>query len=83
MKPLVVLSALENGRHKAGDTIDTSPGWLRIGGRRVSDPRNYGELSLAEVLEHSSNVGVTKIALDLGIDPLLQTYADAGFGNDT
>ena len=83
MKPLVILSALENGRHKVGDSIDTSPGWLRIGGRRVSDPRDYGELSLSEVLKHSSNVGVTKIALDLGIDSLLQTYADAGFGNDT
>ena len=83
MKPLVVLSALEKGRHKAGDTIDTSPGWLRIGGRRVSDPRDYGELTLSEVLEHSSNVGVTKIALDLGVDSLLQTYADAGLGSDT
>ncbi|RXS43134.1 peptidoglycan glycosyltransferase FtsI [Idiomarina sp. 29L] len=83
VKPLVVLSALENGRHKAGDVIDTSPGWLRLGGRRVSDPRNRGELTLTEVLKHSSNVGVTKMALDLGVDPLLQTYADAGFGSDT
>ena len=70
-------------RHKAGDIIDTSPGWLRLGGRRVSDPRNRGELTLTEVLKHSSNVGVTKMALDLGVDPLLQTYADAGFGSDT
>ncbi|WP_432206876.1 peptidoglycan D,D-transpeptidase FtsI family protein [Idiomarina aquatica] len=83
VKPLVVLSALENGLYKAGDSIDTSPGWLRIGGRRVSDPRNYGELSLGGILEHSSNVGVTNIALELGVDKLLQTYFDVGFGNDT
>lgn len=49
----------------------------------MSDPRDYGELTLSEVLEHSSNVGVTKIALDLGVDSLLQTYADAGLGSDT
>lgn len=83
VKPLVVLSALENGLHKAGDSIDTGPGWLRLGGRRVSDPRNYGELTLGGVLEKSSNVGVTKIALELGVDDLLQSYFDVGFGNDT
>lgn len=83
VKPLVVLSALENDLHKVGDTIDTSPGWIRIGGRRVSDPRNYGELTLAEVLEHSSNVGATRMALELGVEPLLQTYFDVGFGSDT
>ncbi|MGM0525300.1 MAG: peptidoglycan D,D-transpeptidase FtsI family protein [Pseudomonadota bacterium] len=83
VKPLVVLSALENGLHKAGDTIDTSPGWMRLGGRRVSDPRDYGELTLGGVLEKSSNVGVTTIALELGVDDLLQSYFDVGFGSDT
>lgn len=83
VKPLVVLSALENGRHKVGDVIDTNPGWLRIGGRRVRDHRNLGELTLTEVLKYSSNVGATKLALDVGVDSLLETYANAGFGNDT
>ncbi|RUO75890.1 peptidoglycan D,D-transpeptidase FtsI family protein [Idiomarina seosinensis] len=83
VKPLVVLSALENGLHKTGDTIDTSPGWMRLGGRRVSDPRDYGELTLGGVLEKSSNVGVTTIALELGVDELLQSYFDVGFGSDT
>ncbi|WP_370259465.1 peptidoglycan D,D-transpeptidase FtsI family protein [Idiomarina sp.] len=83
VKPLVVLSALEHGTHKVGDIIDTNPGWLRIGGRRVSDHRNLGKLSLTEVLEHSSNVGVTTMALELGVDKLLETYFDAGFGSDT
>lgn len=83
VKPLAVITALEHGYKLLGDTVDTSPGWFRIGGRRVSDPRNLGELSLAEVLQHSSNVGSAKLALGVGIDKLIQTYFDIGFGNDT
>lgn len=83
VKPLAVITALDNNHVQASDSVDTSPGWLRIGGRRVSDPRNYGKLSIAEVLQHSSNVGVTKLALGVGIDKLIQTYFDVGFGNDT
>lgn len=83
VKPLSVITALDQNYVEVGDTVDTSPGWLRIGGRRVSDPRNYGELSIAEVLQYSSNVGVTKLALGVGIDKLIQTYFDVGFGNDT
>jgi len=83
VKPLAVIAALENNYIEANDTVSTSPGWMRVGGRRVSDPRNYGELTIGEVLKHSSNVGTTKLALGVGIDALIQTYFDVGFGNDT
>lgn len=83
VKPLAVISALENGFVSVGDTIDTSPGWMRLGGRRVSDPRNLGELTISEILQHSSNMGSSKLALGVGIDNLIQTYYDVGFGNDT
>lgn len=83
VKPLAVLAGLEAGVIKADDVIDTSPGWLRLGGRRVSDPRNRGELTISEVLENSSNVGTAKIALEAGIQNMLSTYAAVGFGNDT
>ena len=82
-RPLTVLTALEAGLVKPGDSIDTSPGWMRLGGRRVSDPINRGELTISEILEHSSNMGTSKLALKVGIDRLLQTFAEVGFGNDT
>lgn len=83
IKPLAVIAGLEAGTIKPNDVIDTSPGWLRLGGRRVSDPRNRGELTITQILENSSNVGTAKIALDTGINNMLDTYAAVGFGNDT
>ncbi|WP_417665825.1 peptidoglycan D,D-transpeptidase FtsI family protein [Pseudidiomarina sp.] len=83
VKPLAILAGLESGVIKATDVIDTSPGWLRLGGRRVSDPRNRGELTITQILENSSNVGTAKVALAAGIDTMLNTYAAVGFGNDT
>ncbi|KFZ31230.1 cell division protein FtsI [Pseudidiomarina salinarum] len=83
VKPLTVLAGLEAGAITADQVIDTSPGWLRLGGRRVSDPVNRGKLTVTEVLKESSNVGSAKIALATGIDKMLATYAAVGFGNDT
>jgi len=81
IKPLTVLSALEFGDVKADAIIDTRP--LRIGGRRMSDPRYYGDLSLTEILVHSSNVGTTKLALALPKTFFLDKFFDAGFGETT
>lgn len=83
VKPLVVLGALQAGVVRADETVKTSPGWMRIGGRRVQDARNYGDLDLAGVLAHSSNVGTSRLALDLELNEFLDLYAQAGFGNDT
>src|SRR5690554_1469452 len=83
VKPLAVIAGLEAGVITPNDIIDTSPGWMRLGGRRVSDPRNRGEQTITQILENSSNVGTAKIALAAGIDSMLDTYAAVGFGNDT
>jgi peptidoglycan synthetase FtsI (EC 2.4.1.129) len=83
VKPLAVIAGLEAGAIKPDDVINTSPGWLRLGGRRVSDPINRGEQTITQILENSSNVGTAKIALATGINNMLDTYAAVGFGNDT
>lgn len=83
VKPLVVLEALRQGIIEKDSTINTSPGWMRIGGRRVSDLRNLGELTIAEVLAQSSNVATSRMALEMDLEDLIATYAAAGFGNDT
>ena len=83
VKPLVILEALRQGIIEKDSTINTSPGWMRIGGRRVSDLRNLGELTIAEVLAQSSNVATSRLALDMDLEDLIATYAAAGFGNDT
>ncbi|GAA5139258.1 peptidoglycan glycosyltransferase FtsI [Thalassotalea piscium] len=83
MKPLTVLSALEFGEVKANSMIDTSPGWMRIGGRRISDPINRGKMSPEDILIQSSNMGTSKLALSLPKDFFLDKFFEAGFGEQT
>jgi len=83
VKPLTVLTALEFGSVKKDSIIDTYPGWMRLGGSRVSDPRYLGKISLAELLVHSSNMGTTKLALSVPKDYLIDKFFDAGFSEET
>lgn len=83
IKPLVVASGLDNGIIAADSIIDTNPGRMRLGGRLVQDTRNRGEINLADILRYSSNMGVSKIALALGHERLLDTYYQFGFGNQS
>lgn len=81
IKPFVVAAALEAGTIQPDQIIKTYPGRMRIGGKMVRDSRYYGDLSLAEVLVHSSNVGMTKIALSMPVQELLGAYQTMGLGN--
>ena len=83
MKPLTVLTALEFGSVKKDSIVDTYPGWMRLGGSRVSDPRYLGKITLAELLVHSSNMGTTKLALSVPKDYLIDKFFDAGFSEET
>jgi cell division protein FtsI (penicillin-binding protein 3) len=81
IKPLVIASGLDNGVIDADSIIDTNPGRMRLGGRLVQDTRNRGDITLSDILRYSSNMGVSKIALKLGHQRLLDTYYQFGFGN--
>lgn len=83
VKPLVIASALIHKKTNVDEVINTHPGWMHIGGRRVRDGKNYGKMDLAEILKKSSNIGVSKLALRLKPEQLQQTFADFGLGNDT
>ncbi len=83
VKPLAVLSALEFGSYQKDAVIDTSPGWMIVGGSRVTDSRNYGPLSLRGVIQKSSNVGVTHLALSMPKPFFLDMFYSMGFGNTT
>jgi cell division protein FtsI (penicillin-binding protein 3) len=62
VKPFIVAAALEANGVKLGDRIDTSPGHIFIGDKKIKDAKNYGELDVSSVLSKSSNVGIIKIA---------------------
>jgi len=83
MKPFAVTTAMELGRVTPSTLIDTGPGTLRVGRSLVRDHRNYGVLDVAGVIRKSSNVGVSKIALDLPQEELWKAYSELGFGQTT
>ncbi|MBT5701224.1 MAG: penicillin-binding protein 2, partial [Gammaproteobacteria bacterium] len=65
VKPFTVGVALQSGNYSPQSTIDTAPGLVRVGNFTVRDPRNRGEITLGEIIVHSSQVGISKLALDL------------------
>ena len=78
-KPFVAIAALESGRYTVATEVDTNPGWTVVQSKTIEDPRNYGVLSLRNVLVKSSQVGATRIALDLEEQALLSVHERAGF----
>ncbi len=80
VKPLAVMAALETGRFKPHDLINTSPGYIQVGTKTLKDPLNYGTLDLSMVIAKSSQVGMTKVALDLEPEVIRDMYARLGIG---
>jgi len=80
LKPLVVAAALESGQYRPSSIVDTAPGFIDVGPKRIEDNRNLGRVSLTTILARSSNVGITKLAMTLQPDQLWDTMTRFGFG---
>ncbi|MCJ8161437.1 penicillin-binding protein PBP3 [Acinetobacter zhairhuonensis] len=80
MKPLTVAMALETGKYMPNTVVNTSPGSMRVGNHTIRDTHNYGQLTLAGIIQKSSNVGVAKIALSLPYSTLPTFLKRVGFG---
>jgi len=83
IKPITMVAALDSGKWKYSDVINTSPGYMRINGASIKDVRNFGELSLPAVIYKSSNVGISKIALSLSKEQQWHVYRQFGMGQTT
>ena len=81
IKPFTVLAALESGEFHANSSIDTSPGFFKVGNKLIQDPSNRGVLDMAEILQTSSQVGVAKIALALQEEAVFDVLRRAGLGD--
>jgi len=80
MKPLTVATALMTGRYTPDTVVDTSPGYIRVRSATIRDHRNYGELDLTGIITKSSNVGVTRLALDMAPDAIRNLMYNIGLG---
>ena len=84
IKPFTVAIGLKSGKFKPDTVIDTTPGWYRVGHNVVKDHKNNGPLTVTEVLQLSSNVGVSKIILSIQPpDRLWNLLHKIGFGETT
>lgn len=80
VKPFTMMAAIESGKFSPETLINTSPGYLKVDYKTFVDPIDYGELSLAGVLAKSSQVGTTKIALELNPEFTRELFQRVGFG---
>ncbi|MDO4222928.1 MAG: penicillin-binding protein 2 [Acinetobacter sp.] len=83
MKPLTVAMGLSTGKYTPNSVINTAPGKLTLGTYTISDGRDFGALSLTNIIVKSSNVGVVKIALAEPLKTLPLFYRKLGFGEVT
>lgn len=80
MKPFTIGLALETGRVKTSTIIDTAPGSVNITGATIRDAHPHGALTVEQVIQVSSNVGTTKIAMQMPASEMWETFSGAGFG---
>lgn len=84
VKPFSMSAALQSGRWKLEDKVDVSGGTLQIGKYTIRDvSKTGGILSLTEILIKSSNIGISKIAFDIGAESIYSVMQQVGLGQDT
>lgn len=83
VKPFSMTAALTTGRWKPSDTVDVTGGKLKVGTYIIKDVSRASILDLTGVLKKSSNIGMSKIAFDIGAEPIYDVMQKVGFGKDT
>jgi cell division protein FtsI (penicillin-binding protein 3) len=80
VKAFTIAAALESGLFDPDTIIETSPGWMMVGPNEVRDIFNYGTLTLSKVITKSSNIGTSKVAFEIGPEPIRDVLQRVGFG---
>jgi len=81
LKPFTIAAAIEAGDVTPDSLIQTAPGQLMIGHRVIHDAHREGMLTVAQVIQKSSNVGAAKIALTLPPQTMWKMFHNVGFGS--
>lgn len=78
MKPLVIAKALDLKMVTPQTVFDTHP-WS-VGPKLIKDDHPYPHMTVAEIIQHSSDVGTSKIAMKFKAHDLWDYYRQVGFG---
>ena len=80
LKPFTIAQALESGKVSFNTVINCAPGRMTIGTATISDAHPHGDLTVAQVIQKSSNVGAAKIAATLAPEQMWDMFEAVGFG---
>ena len=80
LKPFTIALGLESGKYRPDTVVETAAGRLTIGRATIRDAHPDGNLTVAQVIQKSSNVGAAKIALSLEAEQMWRLFNGVGFG---
>lgn len=80
LKPFTAALALEKGQVRFDTIINCAPGRMTIGTATISDAHPHGLLSVAQVIQKSSNIGAAKMALNFQPKDMWDMFDAVGFG---
>jgi len=80
LKPFTAALALEQGKVRFDTPIQTAPGKMTIGTATIHDAHMHGALTVAQVIQKSSNVGAAKLALSMKAEDMWAMFDSLGFG---
>ena len=83
LKPFTVATAIEAGKVHPNTVINTEHGVFMLSNRKIHDSHPESMMTVAQVIQKSSNVGAAKIALSLKSETMWQGLTDSGFGAQT
>jgi cell division protein FtsI (penicillin-binding protein 3) len=78
MKPFVAAWALESGRVKPTTVVNTSS--FSVGGKPIHDTHPHDAMTVAEIIQRSSNIGAARLAMQMEPSELWSLYSNVGFG---
>lgn len=82
-KPLILAAAVDAGLYGPDSIVDTSPGYIKVGRKTLSDEHNLGAVTLTTLLAKSSDVGASMIALQMKPDYMWRMLSGFGIGKLT
>ena len=81
MKPFIAGLAIDRGKVKPTTMIDATAGRMTIGTATISDSHRHNKpMTVAEVIQKSSNIGTVKLAQYFSPTEMWQLFDDLGFG---
>ena len=81
IKPLVAALSIDLGKARPDTRIDTSPGSFKLGPNVIHDTSNHGVITVSQAVQMSSNIALTKLALQLRPETMWQKYREYGIGS--